>query len=97
MITLQEARQYLRIDDWYTEEDTLLTDLISTAQQYVLRRTGYRIVEELPADKLAIARQAVRLLVGHYWRTRSEALELTQRSIPHGVESLCQMIERFNV
>lgn len=97
MMTLQEAKIYLRVDEWHTDEDHYIEELIKMATAYVLKRIGRKSVRLIPEDDRPIAGQAVRLILAHYWRTRTEATEVKLHTIPLGAENLCQLIEHFNV
>jgi len=76
---LEEVKEYLRIDG--TEEDLLLTSLISAAKQYVKTGTGCIVDEENDLHKLAI-----NLLVTHWYENRevvgkANALSFSLQSI----------------
>lgn len=40
IITLKEAKLYLRIDDDFTEEDRLIKELINVSEEYLKNATG---------------------------------------------------------
>ena len=41
VVTLDEAKQFLRVDDGFTADDTLITLIISVAGEYVERHTNH--------------------------------------------------------
>ena len=43
VVTLAEAKQYLRVDDGFTADDTIITLLINVAGDYVERHTNHRL------------------------------------------------------
>ena len=43
VVTLAEAKQFLRVDDGFTADDDLITMLINVAGEYVERHTNHRL------------------------------------------------------
>ena len=81
MVTLQEVKQYLRID--FEDDDTLLLSLISTAKQLVMD-VG-RMDEERFSENEDVVRTAMLYTVSYLYENRNTAdfskLTLTLRSI----------------
>lgn len=81
MVTLQEVKQYLRID--FEDDDTLLLSLISTAKQLVMD-VG-RMDEEQFAENEDTVRTAIFFTLGYLYENRTDpdyhALTLHLRSI----------------
>lgn len=80
MVTLQEVKQYLRID--FEEDDTLLLSLISTAKQLVMD-VG-RMDEERFSENEDVVRTAMLYTVSYLYENRNTAdfskLTLTLRA-----------------
>ena len=80
MVTLQEVKQYLRID---FEDDTLLLSLISTAKQLVMD-VG-RMDEERFSENEDVVRTAMLYTVSYLYENRNTAdfskLTLTLRAM----------------
>ena len=81
MVTLQEVKQYLRID--FEDDDTLLLSLISTAKQLVMD-VG-RMDEERFSENEDVVRIAMLYTVSYLYENRNTAdfskLTLTLRAM----------------
>lgn len=81
MVTLQEVKQYLRID--FEDDDTLLLSLISTAKQLVMD-VG-RMDEEGFSENEDVVRTAMLYTVSYLYENRNTAdfskLTLTLRAM----------------
>ena len=81
MVTLQEVKQYLRID--FEDDDTLLLSLISTAKQLVMD-VG-RMDEERFLEQEDVVRSAMLYQVSYLYENRNTAdfskLTLTLRAM----------------
>lgn len=81
VVTLQEVKQYLRID--FEDDDTLLLSLISTAKQLVMD-VG-RMDEERFSENEDVVRTAMLFALGYLYENRSnpdyKKLTLNLRSI----------------
>ena len=81
MVTLQEVKQYLRID--FEDDDTLLLSLISTAKQLVMD-VG-RTDEERFSENEDVVRTAMLYTVSYLYENRNTAdfskLTLTLRAM----------------
>ena len=81
MVTLQEVKQYLRID--FEDDDTLLLSLISTAKQLVMD-VG-RMDEERFSENEDVVRTAMLYTVSYLYENRNTAdfskLTLTPRAM----------------
>ena len=81
MVTLQEVKQYLRID--FEDDDTLLLSLISTAKQLVMN-VG-RMDEERFSENEDVVRTAMLYTVSYLYENRNTAdfskLTLTLRAM----------------
>ena len=81
MVTLQEVKQYLRID--FEDDDTLLLSLISTAKQLIMD-VG-RMDEERFSENEDVVRTAMLYTVSYLYENRNNAdfskLTLTLRAM----------------
>ena len=81
MVTLQEVKQYLRVD--FEDDDTLLLSLISTAKQLVMD-VG-RMDEERFSENEDVVRTAMLYTVSYLYENRNTAdfskLTLTLRAV----------------
>lgn len=84
ILTLEEAKEYLRIEPDYIEEDALITGLVSAAEAYIKNATGNTF-----DGTNDIAKLVVKILVTHWYENRnavvvgsvSKKLELTIDSL----------------
>lgn len=89
MITLDEAKTYLRVD--YSDEDDLITNFIATAEKLVQDMSRLSDDEWNGADDDTIARVRIAVLfaVAYLYEHREEAdhsaLNLTLRSLLFGI------------
>ena len=89
IITLDEAKTYLRVD--YADEDNLITNFILSAQKLVQDMTRLSDDDWSAADEdtLARVRIAVLFAVAYFYEHREEAdhsaLNLTLRSLLFGI------------
>lgn len=65
ILSLSEAKEFLRIEQDYTEEDNFVSSLITAAEKYVHNATGKTFDN---TNKLAVL--AVQLLVSHWYDNR---------------------------
>ena len=81
MVTLQEVKQYLRVD--FEDDDTLLLSFISTAKQLIMD-VG-RMDEERFSENEAVVRTAMLYTVSYLYENRNTAdfskLTLTLRAM----------------
>ena len=81
MVTLQEVKQYLRVD--FEDDDTLLLSLISTAKQLIMD-VG-RMDEERFSENEDVVRKAMLYTVSYLYENRNTAdfskLTLTLRAM----------------
>ena len=89
IITLNEAKTYLRVD--YSDEDSLITNFIASAQKLVqdMARLSDEDWSAADEDTLARVRIAVLYTVAYLYEHREEAdhsaLNLTLRSLLFGI------------
>lgn len=64
-VTLEQAKNYLKVDSDITADDELITSLISAASDYVEKTTGKR------ADGSELCELCMKMLVAHWYENRS--------------------------
>lgn len=87
MVTLEDAKVFLKVDEDITEEDTLIQSLIESAEQYVEQSTGKR-------NTGGLYDLCVKLLVAHWFETRATYSQKpgTISELPHSVTALMRHI-----
>lgn len=92
MVTLEDAKAYLKVDEDITEEDTLIESLIEAAEQYVEQSTGKQ-------NTGGLYDLCVKLLVAHWFENRAAFSPKpgTISELPHSVTALMQHIAMASV
>lgn len=88
-VTLADAKAHLRIE--HAAEDALITGYLLAAAQWFEKETGQSL-EDVPTDDMGqipqLIKQAILLIVGHWFENREAAGPLTIKTIPLAVESI---------
>lgn len=87
-MTLDDAKLYMRVDD--DADDTLITSLITAAQQYIERKTG-KVYK--PEDELW--NLCIKQLVSHWYENREVQATSTRSNlvtIDHTVDTMISHI-----
>lgn len=83
IVTLDEMRSYLRLDD-NTEEDILIESLLLTAEEYLKSATGFTFALKVPET----AKLIVKLLVSHWYENRGIVTYSPTNKISFTVDTL---------
>lgn len=67
MVTLEKAKEYLRIEPDMTDDNAMLSDMMETAKAYIQRSTG----KAYKADDLVFD-MAILQLTAHWYDTRQQ-------------------------
>ncbi len=86
MITLAEAKSYLRVDT--SDEDDLISALITAAAQYIAETTGRA------DDDSAVYELCEKVLVAHWYEHR-EAVSGAVTDVPHTLQALLTHIKLY--
>lgn len=94
-VTLEEAKAHLRVE--FDDDDTYITALISAAREYVESFQNRYIAErqyeegeeELPVVPCGeMEKQAMLLMLGHWYSHREAVSHQNMMTVPMGAESL---------
>lgn len=87
MVTLEQAKNYLKIDSDITDDDNLVTSLINAAGDYVKRTTGKINTN---ANSSQLYDLCVKMLVSHWYENRAaySSKPGAINDIPHTVTAL---------
>ncbi|MGF9946078.1 head-tail connector protein [Priestia megaterium] len=66
IVSLEQIKQYLRVEIDYFDEDYFLESLILMSEEYIFNATGFKFDDNAPE----IAKHIVRLLVSHWYENR---------------------------
>lgn len=86
MITLAEAKSYLRVETEMTAEDDLITSLISAASDYIQECTGK------VDDGSSLYSTCEKILVAHWYENRTVVASATTE-LPHSVQAMLTHIK----
>lgn len=86
MITLAEAKSYLRVETAMTAEDDLITGLIGAASDYIQECTGKA------DDGSSLYSLCEKILVAHWYENRAVAASATTE-LPHSVQAMLTHIK----
>jgi uncharacterized phage protein (predicted DNA packaging) len=92
-ITTTEVQAYLRLDS--DEEAAIIAGLIAAARAHVEQATGMTLSDD--ATVPAPLRQAMLMLIGHWFNAREAAAEARFESVPHGVAALLAPYRRLRL
>lgn len=83
-VTLEQAKNYLKVDADITDDDVLIQSMISAASDYVERTTGKK------ADGSELCALCVKMLVAHWYENRAvySSKPGAINDIPHTVTAL---------
>ena len=87
MLTLEEAKLYLRVESNVTVEDDLISALISAAADYIANATGK------PDNDSELYKLCEKILVAHWYENRSVATTANIIEIPHSVKAMMTHIK----
>lgn len=90
ILTLDEAKKYLRVDLEFTEDDTLITELIGVAEEDIASRLKYdTLSERFPDEDYPLrVKQAAKLIVAHYYENREPVAFASSSKVPMMIDSL---------
>ena len=87
VVTLEEAKVYLKVESNVTDEDELITALISAASEYIKNATG-------KADSGSqIYELCEKILVAHWYENRGVATTANIIEMPHTVQAMLAHIK----
>lgn len=86
IVTLADVKAHLNITD--STDDTLISDKIDAAQAMLEQQLGYAIEVEFPTVP-ADLKEAVRMLVGHWYENReASVIGISASLLPLGVKDI---------
>ncbi|MDO7487040.1 head-tail connector protein [Peribacillus frigoritolerans] len=88
IITLNEMKQYLRLEVADVAEDALLNALLLTAEEYIKNATGFKFETNVPET----AKLIVRLLVSHWFENRAVVTSSNLNKIDFTVNALLMQL-----
>ena len=87
MLTLEEAKLYLRVESNVTVEDDLISALISAAADYIANATGK------PDNDSELYKLCEKILVAHWYENRGTATTANIIEMPHTVQAILTHIK----
>lgn len=90
ILTLDEAKQHLRVDTSFTDDDSLISSLIEVAETDIANRLKYdKLSDKFPGDDYpSTVKQAAKLILAHYYENREPVAFASSSKVPMMVDSL---------
>lgn len=90
ILTLEEAKKHLRVDESFKDDDTYISELIGVAETDIANRLKYdTLSEKFPdGDYPLTVKQAAKLIVAHYYENREPVAFASSSKIPMMIDSL---------
>lgn len=85
---IQEIKEYLKIDEGYTGEDSLLTTLVNTAEEYI-----YNATSKKPNYNNKLYKMAVLLYVADQYENRVAVNSNNKQGYKFGLENILTQLE----
>lgn len=97
VLTLEETKRHLRVDEGYTGDDGYIEDLIALSEVDIANRLKYGSLEEaFPDGDIPLpVRHAAKLIVAHYYENREPVAFTTSSKVPMMVDSLLFSYVRY--
>ncbi len=97
ILTLDEAKQHLRIDWEFQNEDMMIEELIGVAEADIAGRLHYdTLSDKFPDEAYPLpVKQAAKLLVAHYYENREPVAFASSSKVPMMIDSLLAPYVRY--
>lgn len=83
ILSLNEAKQFLRLEQDYTEEDNFINSLIIAAESYIINATGKTFDN---TNKLAVL--AAQLLISNWYDNRAITVSSNQSKLSFSLDHI---------
>jgi uncharacterized phage protein (predicted DNA packaging) len=96
-ITLAEAKKHIQVESNFEDDDTYITSLVEAAEGTVERNICHSLADYVKEGKLeAPLRQAVLLMVGHYYSNREPvAYGVSMHEVPMAARHLMNLYRDY--
>lgn len=96
-ITLSEAKKHLNIEDWFTEDDKYILQLISVSEDVVEKRIGKPLHKCIDKDGYLepSIKHSILLLLGTYYMNRESTAPNNVKPIPYTFEYLADLNKQY--
>lgn len=98
-VTLEEARRHLNLDEWFTDDDTLIEEYIEAAEDAVEKRIDRPLAECVDSEgRLSRSvRQQILLLTASFYSNREAAGSQNIKAYPLAFEFLADLNRKPSV
>lgn len=94
IVSLEELKNHLLIEECYNGEDSTLSSLISVSQKIVEKHSE---LSEQELQDNPIAKHCVLLMAGNLYNHRESVSELQVKELPHSFNYLIGLIQNYKV
>lgn len=96
-ITLTEAKKHLNIDEWFTEDDLYIIDLIKVSEDIVEKRIGkpLSVCIDKNGDLEPSIKHTILLMIGTYFSQRESTSPSTISKVPYTLDFLADLNKQY--
>lgn len=97
--TLEEIRKHLNLDDFFTDDDDYIRQLILVAEDITAKRIDKKLSDCLTNEGVleASVKHIIYLLVGHFYNNRETTTPLNIKEVPFAVEYLASLNKHYHI
>lgn len=98
-VTLSEAKKHLNIsDEWFTEDDAYILDLIKVCENVVEKRLGKPLKECVLKDGELdpSVKHSILVLIGTYYNQREATSPANISTVPYTFDFLADLNKRYH-
>lgn len=98
-ITLNEAKQHLNIDDFFTDDDNYIINCIKASEDIVSKRIDKALETCVKSDGEleSSVRQMILLMVGNLYENRESITPLNIKEVPYSFEYLADLNKHYHI
>lgn len=96
-VTLSEARKHVNLDEWFTEDDGYILELIKVAEDIVEKRIGKPLSKCINKDGEleASVKHSILLLIGTYYNQREATTPTSISTVPYTFDFLADLNKKY--
>ena len=96
-VTLSEARKHLNLDEWFTEDDAYILELIKVAEDVVEKRIGKPLSKCINknGELESSVKHSILVLIGTYYNQREATSPSTITPVPYTFDFLADLNKKY--
>lgn len=98
-LTISEARKHLNLDEFFTEDDNYIIELIKVCEDAVEKRIGRRLETCIDKDGALIPsiKHTILLLLSTYYNQREATSPTTVTEVPYTFDFLASLNQQYYI